>query len=576
LWPRSGQHEELQRANGEAEEDTEGSNDKSKKPTRVHRYAFVLPTDNNVTMPMFTMAYEELYDQTLTKVTCIRVWKFVFDKTHSESELARRLLDENRDTFANAGAAHAPNVTRRKALVAEQKQNRVQMGGIKGGSALEYYAGMQYAGINTEEVWYRRLVSYGGKNMHNEGRPFLDDKRLPAGVQNKRIMPDPVLGGTHPFSPEYVFNARRPMAFRAGTCDLEKNLPCDIHPDFLDTTNYWTDSNEFVLPAVSARNNGFFFLVNPYVTNIFDVALPRPIYGGAAAGCHLLKLYRECFYEQVEAAGGTNASVSDCFNNMMTQQDPATLDMEKQMAETVVSYDSIDATELERKGLRHYGEVDSSNNFIIEPRQVLKQMQVETRRVISDLVQPWLKKREQLITTENTKIKSELAELASESDSGMVDVDYHDAAMERVRELDATTTARHCEVMKDLICLHLSRIEDAFQSKMERETIPQGYIAMYDGLQAELAKMPNNTASIAFAHNMTLQFDDISSFAHINLWLGEFFEKDCFSTYRSLEPTHPNTHTLHTLLQDALDTVLSNSTANSLLRPRTSFVYAGA
>ena len=29
---------------------------------------------------------------------------------------------------------------------------------------------------------------------------------------------------------------------------------------------------------------------------------------GAAAGSHLLKLYRECFYEQVQAAGGTNAS----------------------------------------------------------------------------------------------------------------------------------------------------------------------------------------------------------------------------------------------------------------------------
>jgi len=77
---RSGQHEELHRANGEAAEDSEqGAEDKDKKKklSRVHRYAFVLPNDNNVTMPMFTFAYEELYDQTLTNVTCIRVWKFV-------------------------------------------------------------------------------------------------------------------------------------------------------------------------------------------------------------------------------------------------------------------------------------------------------------------------------------------------------------------------------------------------------------------------------------------------------------------------------------------------------------------
>jgi hypothetical protein len=71
----SGAHEELQRANGEAEHDEEA--EKSKKPSRVHRYAFMLPSDNNVTVPMFTIAYEELYSNDLTQVTAIRLWKFV-------------------------------------------------------------------------------------------------------------------------------------------------------------------------------------------------------------------------------------------------------------------------------------------------------------------------------------------------------------------------------------------------------------------------------------------------------------------------------------------------------------------
>jgi len=43
--------------------------------------------------------------------------------------------------------------------------------------------------------------------------------------------------------------------------------------------------------------------------------------------------------------------------------------------------------------------------------------------------------------------------------------------------------------------------------------------------------MPNRTASIAFAQNVSLQFEDMSSFAHINLWLGEFFEKVCSNAY---------------------------------------------
>lgn len=37
----------------------------------------MLPTDNNVTVPMFTVAYEELYNRDLTQVTAIRIWKFV-------------------------------------------------------------------------------------------------------------------------------------------------------------------------------------------------------------------------------------------------------------------------------------------------------------------------------------------------------------------------------------------------------------------------------------------------------------------------------------------------------------------
>jgi len=460
-------------------------------------------------------------------------------------------MDENRDTFANAGVAHAPNVTRRKQLVAEQKQNRQQTGGMLGAHALEYYAGMQYVAITNQQIWFRRLQSYGGRNMHNSGRPFFDEQELPKGINNKQIQPDRERGGTHPFSPEFVFQAKRVMSFMAGTVDLTNSEPLDIHPDFLDPTKYWTDRGEFVLPSASQKNDGFFFLVNPYITNIFDAPLPRPIYGSACAGPHLLKLYSECFYNEVMAAGGTNASASDCFNAMMTQQDQEALDMAKQMSETIISYDSIDATELERKGLSHYGEVDMSNSFIIEPKQTMKKIAQDTRRVLSQLIQPWIKQREELRTMKHNEIKRKLKrmfdkgiksidELEEESDdeeqedddSNVDDMEcnYHDDVMSAVRDVEDATTERHCIVIKDLVCLHLNRIEEAFRSKTEREFIPQGWIAMFDGLESELTRMPNESASVAFAHDIKLQFDDISSFTHINLLIGEFFEHDCFST----------------------------------------------
>ena len=40
--------------------------------------------------------------------------------------------------------------------------------------------------------------------------------------------------------------------------------------------------------------------------------------------------------------------------------------------------------------------------------------------------------------------------------------------------------------------------------------------------------MPNKTASIAFTQDVSLMFDDMSSFAQMNLWLGQFWEKDTF------------------------------------------------
>ena len=541
MFLRSGAHEELQRANGEDntnEEDQQGGqqdSDKVKKPARVHRYSWMHPDDNNLTVPMFIIAYEELYNADLTEVTCIRVWKFIFDSSHSDSELCRKLMDENRDTFANSGVAHAPNRSRRKQLVAEQKENRRQMGGLRGAHSLEYFSGMQYAGIINEQIWFERLLSYSGKGVHNDGRPFFDESKLPKGVNNKRVRRDPTYGGTHPFSPEYVFNAKRDMAFRAGTVSLEDNKPLDIHPDFLNVNNYWTSRGSFVMPDVHKKNEGFFFMTSPFICNIFDVSLPRRIYGSAYAGPHLLGLFKERFPDVIQAAGGTKDAITYCFNNMMSQKDQAILDMERQMAETVITYDSIEATDGDRKGLRHYGEVDASNSYIIEPRQSLKAIAQDTRRVYSELIQPWLKSRDELRTSKHLEIVMATEADDNESDHApphdgteSMDCDYYGTAMEELRAIDEETTKKHFEVTRDLVRLHLNRMEDAFRSKVEREAIPPGYLAMFDGLQKELLSMPNNTASVAFAHNRSLQFDDISSFAHIFGWIGAFFEQDCF------------------------------------------------
>ena len=108
----SGNHAELQRfAESEPQDEEEGPR-KRKPPQRVNTYTYIDPNDGTRDCPMFTLAYEELPDREDKEVLFIRIWKLVFDPRHSESELWRRLMDENVMTWQHSGVAHAPNAQR--------------------------------------------------------------------------------------------------------------------------------------------------------------------------------------------------------------------------------------------------------------------------------------------------------------------------------------------------------------------------------------------------------------------------------------------------------------------------------
>ena len=115
--------------------------------------------------------------------------------------------------------------------------------------------------------------------------------------------------------------------------------------------------------------------------------------------------------------------------------------------------------------------------------------------------------------------------LAEGTDEFEKDLDDHDEA----------TQARHCKLMKELCLLHIGRIEAAFKSQVDRDTIPEGYKAMQEGLQAELDKNPYGSASVAFVHDHQLMANDVSPFAQLFYANGELFSKDCFIESRSRE-----------------------------------------
>lgn len=521
----SGNHEELQRASGEADDDsTEQEDEKKRRINRVYRYTYMDPNDNNRTNPMYMIAYQELYNPAKTEVVAIRVWKFVFDEKHSDSELWRKLMDENRATFTSAGTAHSQNVGRKPQMVLQQKQNRSVMGGINGRCQLEYYAGTQYSRILDDDMLLCNLRFYSGITMHGLRSPLLEFEKLPDGVTTTSMRHDKTgLGGTHPLSPEYVFNARRLMAFRAGLMEFDDSM-IEVHPDQTDPGLYITDQGQFTVPQIDLDMGGFFCIINSSVTNIFDVALPRPLYGTASAGIDLLNLFRDVNVDNPSVDFASSASLSDNFNHMMTARDPAVAEMEKQMAEGVMAYDSIDVTLQDHKCMRHYGDIeDATDAYLIEPKQFVKEVQQQTRRVLEQLIEPWRLKREKLAASMNKELRT-----AAGAASDMMDCAHDDPRLAALHELEDETRQRHCAVMKDLINLHISRIAAAFESKMDRDTIPAGYCAMYDGLKVELQKTPQNTASVSLAFDEYLLADDVSSFAQLHMWLGQFFEFDCF------------------------------------------------
>jgi hypothetical protein len=419
-------------------------------------------------------------------------------------------MDESRDTSHTAGVAHAQNATRKKNIVAEHKQARVATGGVEGSSKLDLYAGTQYVRITSETVLLDAIKQYGGQNMHNDGAPPLVYEELPACVMNTRISADRGgTGGRLCLCPEYVFNAKRSKAFRAGQMDFE-NQPLDVHPDMNDPSKYFDDNGFFTLTEADRQVGGFFLMTDPAATNIFDLPLPRPVYGSVRVGSRLLDLFVER-----ERGVVSRAAVQDRFNAAMHDRDVDQMQTEVNFHETAVSYDTVDVTEAERRNMRYnMNGSRHSSECVIEPVQYLDGVQTTTNRIIERLLMPW--KHE-----EETKLKRMNAAWQEEGGASS-------DAQQEFEEAQAAFYQRYRDVMDDVITYHAARIESGFLNKMDRDTVPAGYVAMYDGLQTELLKTPNRTASIAWAHNSQLTADDTTTFAHIFSFVGNLFEYDAF------------------------------------------------
>lgn len=538
----SGSHEEVARAEANASGDQDGQRGgEAKKVKRVTWHMMPSADDSAQNIPMLGIGYEDIYNVDKSVVVAIRVWHFVFDESHSTSDVARRLMNENADESDHSGAAHCPNSMRKTTVVTAAKASRSLVGTSLESAQLELAAGMCYRHITNVAVYKNLLPHYAGQTDISPGLPPVDLERLPPGVLNSPMLPDQYLGCTHPLSLEWVFNAKRTEALNAGLVHLD-GTPMKVNPDQTAVTSYFDistpllddDSHLFRVPDwVGSEADGgkgcFFFQTDPFQRNIFDMVLPHSIAGSVKPGRELLKLYKQIFLKE---GNDTHLSLDspallNRFNNTMTGRDQWMQAQINSLADSIVAYDTFECTAEQRmeaktakkaaaRGIAHYGQMDGESH-VIEPRQCLKEHAWQTGNIHSKLLAPWAANQRRLFAQYEDELR--------DSDGGKhARTPIADGHFKKLLADKASFEKMYKQCMKELVHLHLAKMKRSFTSKIDKESIPAGYRAVWDGLHQELRDMPNGTANVAFAENMQLPDSDRTVFGHMTNWLGTFFE----------------------------------------------------
>lgn len=499
--------------------------------------------DSAQNIPMVTIGYEDIYNRALDAVVAIRVWHFVFDKAHSTSDLARKLMNENADESDHSGAAHCPNNMRRATVVTAAKASRSLVGTSLESAQLELAAGMCYRHIINVAVYKNLLPHYAGQTDKSPGLSPVDLRRLPPGVLNSPLLPTEHLGCTHPLSIEWVFNAKRTDGLRGGLVHLD-GTPMDVNPEQIAVSSYFDvstplrddDSHVFRVPDwVGSDANGgkgcFFFQTDPFQQNVFDMVLPHSIAGTVKPGRALLTLYKERFTKEDENLSLDSPALLNRFNNTMTGRDQWMQAQINSMADSIVAFDTFECTAEQRmeaktakkaaaRGIAHYGQMDGESH-VIEPRQCLKEHAWQTGNIHSKLLAPWAAKQRTDFAGQEDALRA-----SNDDEHAHTPISHPHFKLLLQEKAEFEKTFQQC--MQELVHLHLAKMERSFTSKIDKESIPAGYRAVWDGLHEELRDMPNCTANVAFAQNMQMPDSDRTVFGHMTNWLGTFFEDDCF------------------------------------------------
>ena len=452
---------------------------------------------------------------------------------------------ENRSRLKNAGMAHCGNAKRSTKLVQEHARAVKLVGSSSTEKvALEYYAGNQYLRVTCLHDLLHLIESYGGVTDSFAGCLPIDLRSLPDGALNTPLKGHPDLGGDSYLGPEHAFCAKRDMVLRAGLVEFD-STPIRVHPDQLEPRFYFGPDGEFKIPPFLKTKNAFWFQSNPSIVHPYDMALPRPIAGIETPGKELLKLFAER-ENKWDPKSGTDPTLDpnlvNLFKNMCTGIDQTTAKMLREATDTIFSFDATEVSDAERREasmakagaakLGTVGILGEKGSAIIEPRQVMKQLGDELSTVVRKLIAPWEEdSRAKVAKQEGTAKKTRDEDLknakGNEILQNLARAKYKET-VDGLRKESAELQKRYVRYKHELFDWGAEKFLRAFTSRYDRDSIPTGYRAVWDGLQAELKNMPQGSACIAMARDMQLTDSHKSAYSHAMNFYGRWCEHDCF------------------------------------------------
>lgn len=319
-------------------DDSGGGRNFNQQPYAMHRPLAEGEDDTAEVGPQFVIGYEELYDEHMENVVGVRFWKFFFDARLSASSMWDQVISENqrvdehgRMSGSKIGCTNPKNMAEHKdiasLLYSEDRRAlfTVQYTQIKGNFSL-HNAVCNYAGKGCPSKADGLAPCARFSEMPREVRSSSGHESLRVLEEPEKRGEEQFYGGTNVLSPEYLFNAHRPDALRAGLVYkgqvvrvCESQLQTRTYFDDVDDLapgNYmytfalhkstqgahaagggwdgdWddgapafaaTDSRVFAARARLLEKGGFFMNVSPEHRTVFGIPFPRPLGGSVVLG----------------------------------------------------------------------------------------------------------------------------------------------------------------------------------------------------------------------------------------------------------------------------------------------------